>query len=166
MTWARSRSLMPIVLLVLAAACGGDASGTSATAGSPPPPSNEASPSPSPLVVPKDCSPDGSKLEISAVNTSWADSHGHPIAPGELCLAVAPGPFTVTLHNDVRGAGIGAPNHNFAVFADSSASDALFTGDLAYPGTSPTYHVPRLPVGGRAVRYDAASQLTHGLPWA
>jgi Cupredoxin-like domain len=97
------------------------------------------------------------------VNTSWADAHGHPLSPEEVCLAVAGGPFTVTLHNDVGEGAIGTPNHNFAVFADSSASDALFTGDIAYPGTSKTYHVPKLPAGTYLFHCDVHPQTMVGV---
>jgi hypothetical protein len=165
MAWARGRSVLPIALLVLGAACGGEA--TSTTSGSHPSSPSGAptspSPSPSPLVVPEGCSPDGSALEISTVNASWADSHGHPFAPGEACLAAPAGPFTVTLHNDVEGVGIGSPNHNFAVFTDSSASDALFTGELTYPGKSMTYHVPKLPAGTYLFHCDIHPQSMYGV---
>jgi plastocyanin len=164
-TWARTRAVLPIVLLVLGAACGSDATNTTAASGSPPTSSGPASPSPSPspLVVPKGCSPDGSALEIATVNNYWADSDGHSIAPGEACLAVRGGPFAVTVHNDVRGEGIGAPNHNFAVFTDSSASEALFTGDIVYTGASKTYHVPKLPAGTYLFHCDIHPQTMYGV---
>lgn len=159
--------VLPAMLLVLGAACGGGAPIPAAASGPAPASSSaapsSASPSPSPLVVPKGCSPDGSALQISAVNTSWADANGRPIPPGEACLAVPVGPFTVTLHNDVHGEGFGAPNHNFAVFTDSSASDALFTGDLAYPGTSKTYDVPKLPAGTYLFHCDIHPQTMVGV---
>jgi plastocyanin len=97
------------------------------------------------------------------VNTSWADAHGHPYATGQACLAAPGGPFTVTLHNDVKGQGFGAPNHNFSVFTDSTASEALFTGDLTYPGDSTTYHVPKLPAGTYLFHCDIHPQTMVGV---
>ncbi len=113
-----NRTVLPIVLIVLGTACAGDATSTTTGSGasSAAPISSgpsSPSPSPSPLVVPKGCKPDGPAVEISTVNTSWADADGHPFAPGEACLAVPAGHFTVTVHNDL-GVGIGSPNHNFA----------------------------------------------------
>ena len=96
------------------------------------------------------------------MNTSWADAKGHPFAPGEACLAVPAGHFTVTVHNDVLGVGIGSPNHNFAVFTDSSATQPVFTGDLTYPRTSTTYHVPRLPAGTYLFHCDVHPQTMYG----
>jgi plastocyanin len=102
-------------------------------------------------------------LEISTVNNTWADAHAHAYAPGEACLAAPHGPFTVTLHNDLKGQGIGAPNHNFAVFTDSTASEALFTGDLTYPGDSTTYHLPKLPAGTYLFHCDIHPQTMSGV---
>ncbi len=78
------------------------------------------------------------------MNSAWANVEGHPLPDGEACLAVPRGPFTVSLHNNAEGSG---NNHNFVVYADSSASEVLFAGDLTYPGTSTAYHVPKLPAG-------------------
>ena len=97
------------------------------------------------------------------MNVSWTDSKGHAFAPGEACLAAPSGAFTVTLHNDVKGVGIGSPNHNFAVFTDSSASEALFTGDITYPGKSMTYHVPKLPTGTYLFHCDIHPQTMSGV---
>lgn len=162
-TWAWSRSLVPIVMIALGAACGGGGSSVTTGSGSPSTSAATPSPSPSPLVVPKGCSPDGSALEISAINTSWADPHGHPLDPGAACLAVPGGPFTLTLHNDVHAEGFGAPNHNFSVYTDSSATEAIFTGDIAYPGTSETYHVPKLPAGAYLFHCDIHPQTMTGV---
>ena len=168
-SWSASRSALTVVLFVLGAACTGDASSTTAASGSSSaapissgPASPSPSPSPSPLVVPKGCSPDGSAVEIWAVNTAWANADGHPLPAGEACLAVPPGPFTVSLHNDGEG-GFGGANHNFAVFADSSASEALFTGDLTYPGMSTTYHVPKLPAGTYLFHCDIHPKTMYGV---
>lgn len=148
MVGVQSRIIPAIVICVVGAACGGGSTSTTDSSG-PAPTSTAAasSPSPSPLVVPKDCRPDGPALEISTLNTTWVGAGGHPLAPGEACLAAPGGPFTVTLHNDVNAQGIGAPNHNFAVYTDSTTSEALFTGDLVYPGESKTYELPEMAAG-------------------
>jgi hypothetical protein len=165
----RGRSILPIALLVLGGACSGEGTSTTGASGSPPgspsvaPTSSAPSPSPSPLVAPKGCSPDGSALEIWTVNVSWTDSKGHPFAPGEACLAAPGGPFTVTLHNDVKGVGLGSPNHNISLFTDASASDALFTGDFTLPGKSMTYHVPKLPAGTYLFHCDIHPQSMYGV---
>ena len=158
MSWSTSRAVLPIVVIVLGTACAGDATSTVAASTSFGPPS-----SPSPLVVPKGCKPDGPAVEISTVNTSWADADGHPFAPGEACLAVPAGHFTVTVHNDVLGLGIGSPNHNFAVFTDPTATESVFTGDLVYPGQSMTYHVLKLPAGTYLFHCDVHPQTMFGV---
>ena len=168
MSWSPSRAVLPIVLIVLGTACAGDATSTIAASGSTgaaPISSVPASPSPSPspLVVPKGCRPDGPAVEISTINTSWADADGHPFATGEACLAVPAGHFTVTVHNDLNGQGLGAPNHNFAVFTGSSATEAVFTGDLVYPGQSMTYHVLKLPAGAYLFHCDIHPQTMYGV---
>jgi hypothetical protein len=156
-----------IAMVVLGAACGSGASSVGGGSGSPsasgPATSTPGSPSPSPLVVPKGCSPDGSAPEISAINTTWVDPDGHPLDPGEACLAVPRGPFTLTLHNDPHAEGIGTPNHNFSVYTDSSATEALFTGDIAYPGTNEAYHVPGLPAGTYLFHCDIHPQTMVGV---
>jgi hypothetical protein len=102
-------------------------------------------------------------LEISTVNVAWADAHGHRYAPGQACLAAPRGPFTVTLHNDVKGKGFLSPNHNFAVFTDSSAAEALFTGELTYSGDSSTNHVPKLPAGTYLFHCDFHPKTMYGV---
>jgi hypothetical protein len=166
MAGVRSRLLLPTVLGILAAACGGDNMNT-AVAPRPAPtssgPVSSTSSTPSPLVVPNDCRPDGSALEISTLNTTWVGAGGHPLAPGEACLAASRGPFTVTVHNDVHGEGIGAPNHNFAVYTDSTASEELFRGDLVYTRQSMIYHVPEIPAGVYFFRCDVHPEVMNGV---
>jgi plastocyanin len=165
--WSTRRAALSIVLIVLGTACAGDATSTTADSGSSAAPISSGpsspSPSPSPLVVPKGCKPDGPAVEISTVNASWADADGHPFAPGEACLAVPAGHFTVTVHNDVLGVGIGSPNHNFAVFTDSLATESVFTGDLVYSGQSKTYDVPKLSPGTYLFHCDIHPQTMYGV---
>ena len=161
------RAALSIILIVLGTACASDAAGTTAASGASsaaPISSGPASPSPSPspLIVPKWCTPDGPAVEISTVNTSWADADGDPFATGKACLAVPAGHFTVTVHNDL-GVGIGSPNHNFSVYTDSTATESVFTGDLVYPGQSMTYHVLKLPAGTYLFHCDIHPQTMVGV---
>ena len=158
----RRRCVLAISLLLVGVACRGAATSTTAASGSSSARPTVSSPSPSPLVEPKGCTPDGSAVEISTVNTSWADADGHPFAPGEACLALPAGRSALTVHNDVLGLGIGSPNHNFAVFTDSLATESVFTGDLVFPGQSMTYHV-KLPAGTYLFHCDVHPQTMFGV---
>jgi hypothetical protein len=144
---SRRSTALSIVLCVLGAACGGGGSGTVGASTTGRARVSYASSTTSPLEVPKDCRPDGSAVELSTIDVTWITADGQPIEPGKACLAVPGGPFTVTLHNDVHGQGIGAVNHNFAVYTDSTTTDTLFRGDIVYAGKSMTYSVPKLPAG-------------------
>jgi Copper binding proteins, plastocyanin/azurin family. len=66
------------------------------------------------------------------------------------CLAVAAGkPFKIVLDNQDAGV-----PHNVAIYTDSSASTALFTGDLVTGPKSFTYKVAALDPGTYVFRCD------------
>ncbi len=144
------------LLAFLGAGCG-----SSAGSSGPPPESSRSSSiaatastsssTPSPLVAPTGCEPNGSAIEISTVNEKWVGAGTH----GNYCLgAPADEPFTVTVHNDPHHQGFFSPNHNFSIYIDASISDQLFYGDLVYPGDSTTYDVTALSAGLYVFRCD------------
>jgi hypothetical protein len=162
------------LVCLMGAACGGKGTSSNVASGSSPSTSPSvvssptesatASAAPSQVDVPHDCPKPASKLEISAVNTSWIEPNRKPAKPGAICLATpADEPFTVTLHNDVHDEGLFHPNHTFSVYSDSSASDELFYGDLVYPGESFTYHVPSLEAGVYVFKCDIHPQTMTGV---
>jgi hypothetical protein len=112
--------------------------------------------SPSPLVAPKSCPPTETELEIEAQATTWVTSRGRAIVPGKLCLA-APSDeaFTITLHNDPRSESAAfSADHNVSLYADSTATESLFTGDEVSFGESETYRLPPLSAGLYFLRCD------------
>ncbi len=153
---------------LVAAACGGETADRAAPTTAPQPttpattPPTE-SPEPSPLVVPEDCNADGSALEISAQDAFWVLPGRGLVQPGEACLAAPAGPFTLTLHNDVQGKGIGPVPHNFSIYTDTSVSDALFRGDNVLPGDSKTYRVSAIDPGTYFFRCDLHPQFMTGV---
>jgi plastocyanin len=50
--------------------------------------------------------------------------------------------------------------HDIAIYTDSSASDALFTGDIVDPGTSTTYDIPALDEGSYFFHCTIHTQMT------
>ena len=86
------------------------------------------------------CKPNGTALTASAMNMAFDAS----------CLAApANKPFTIAFNNMDPGV-----PHNISIYADSSATKALFTGDLVTgPGTI-TYKVGALPAGTYVFRCD------------
>ena len=86
------------------------------------------------------CTPTGTRLSIAAVDVKF----------DKTCLAVRSGaPFEIAFDN--RDAGV---PHNVSIYADRSASRALFTGDLVTGVASVTYQVKALPAGSYLFRCD------------
>jgi plastocyanin len=87
------------------------------------------------------CAPSGTALEISAEGNEFDKD----------CLAAPAGtPFSIELDN--RDSGV---PHNVSIYADSSASEPLFTGDL-FPGPETrTYEVEAVDAGTYFFRCDA-----------
>ena len=154
------RFSLPLVLCVLlGVACssgGGDvaASGShSPSPSTPPPTAVSVSPSvapPSPI-VPSNCKPHGTKLQLTIQSLTF-DSK---------CLAVTSGvPFTVAVDNTSKDF---AANHNFSIYSAPDGQGELFRGDLITSGSSKTYHVDALGPGVFYFRCDIHPQLMKGL---
>ncbi|HYV01708.1 MAG TPA: multicopper oxidase domain-containing protein [Actinomycetota bacterium] len=87
-----------------------------------------------------DCSPKGTSLSVTAQTTAFDAS----------CLAApANTPFTIQLMN--MDAGV---PHNVSIFTDSSATQALFIGEVVNGPTTVTYEVPALKPGTYFFRCD------------
>jgi nitrite reductase (NO-forming) len=109
------------------------------TPGSSPAPTASPSASPAPATA-ASCSPNGTKLSAMAENTAFT----------EPCLAApANKAFTIEFMNMDPGM-----LHNISIYADSSASQALFVGEMVTGPGSVTYRVKALPPGTYFFRCD------------
>ncbi len=87
-----------------------------------------------------DCAPKGAALSVMAQNTAFDTS----------CLAApANRPFTIQFMNMDPGV-----PHNVSIYTDSSATQALFTGEVVTGPTTTTYHVGALEPGTYYFRCD------------
>jgi plastocyanin len=86
------------------------------------------------------CAPRGKALSVTARNMVFSAS----------CLA-APARTAFTIRFMNRDPGV---QHNLAIYADSSASTALFTGKTITGPATVTYHVPAVAPGTYYVRCD------------
>jgi nitrite reductase (NO-forming) len=94
------------------------------------------------------CQPHGTNLSISAQNVAFSTD----------CLAAPAGKaFTITFDN--KDAGV---PHNISIYTDSSASTALFTGDLVSGPAKTTYKVPALDPGTYYFRCDVHPTTMNG----
>ncbi|MGH3181198.1 MAG: cytochrome c oxidase subunit II [Streptosporangiaceae bacterium] len=94
------------------------------------------------------CTPSGTALSLTAHNIHYSTS----------CLAAPAGkPFTITFHNQDSGV-----PHNVAIYTSSSATKALFRGQIVTGVTTVTYHVPALPAGTYYFRCDVHPTAMHG----
>ena len=94
------------------------------------------------------CSPHGTVVSVMAEKTAFSAS----------CLAApANKPFTIEFMN--MDAGV---PHNIAIFTDSSASNALFTGKLVSGPATVTYHVTALEPGTYYYRCDVHPTQMYG----
>jgi plastocyanin len=86
------------------------------------------------------CDPNGTKLAIAAQNVAFSTD----------CLAAPAGKaFTIAFDNKDPGV-----PHNISIYADESASTALFAGDLVSGPATTTYRVPALDPGTYFFRCD------------
>jgi plastocyanin len=86
------------------------------------------------------CTPDGTKLSIASSNAVFSTD----------CLA-APAGKAFTIAFDNQDAGV---PHNVSIYADESAGQALFTGDLVSGPKKIVYEVPALEPGTYFFRCD------------
>jgi hypothetical protein len=94
-------------------------------------------------------------LELAVVNAAWLDGRGRPLRAGQACLAVpADEPYSIRLRNDPEGEATLPSNHNVSIYADATAGEELFYGDLVFPGQSVTYRVSPLATGVYLFRCD------------
>lgn len=107
---------------------GSETSGGSATGGATTGPSTAS------------CEPSGTHLRLVAMNAMFETD----------CLAAPAGkPFTITFDN--RDPGV---PHNLSIYTDSSATAALFTGEIVSGPAKTTYKVPALDPGTYFFRCD------------
>jgi plastocyanin len=91
------------------------------------------------------CSPSGPNLSVAAKNITFDTT----------CLAApANRPFTIAFHNEDGGT-----THNFSIYTNSSATDALFQGKLLMGVATETYDVKPLPPGRYYFRCDVHPQM-------
>ena len=92
------------------------------------------------------CTPDGTKLSISAFDSKFNKD----------CLAApASTAFTIDYNNLDRGI-----PHNVAIYQDAEATKPLFKGELVDGPGQKTYSVPALPAGKFFFRCDPHPDMT------
>ena len=113
---------------------------TAVNAPSGPSTSPSAAPSVTPTATTSACTPDGTKLTITAMNSMFDTE----------CLAAPAGKaFTVTFDNQDP-----AILHNLSIYTDDSATEALFTGAMVTGPDTVTYKVDALDPGTYFFRCD------------
>ena len=105
--------------------------------------SSETTPAPAPASgtgTSATCTPHGSLVKVMAQNSTFSSS----------CLAApANKPFKIVFMNMDTGV-----PHNIAIYTDSTASTALFKGQIVVGSATATYHVPPLKPGTYYFRCD------------
>jgi nitrite reductase (NO-forming) len=103
-------------------------------------PANSPTPTAAPTGSTASCAPHGNVVDVTAQNMAFSAS----------CLAApANKPFTIEFMNMDPGI-----PHNVAIYTDSNASQALFTGSLVAGPATVTYKVPALKPGTYYFRCD------------
>ena len=149
-----ARNLSTTLLSVLAAVALLAGCGSGTHSGNPNPPTGAAPVANSVAAGPSGggqggpCSPTGTTVTVSAKNLAFDAK----------CLAApANKPFTISFDNKDSGV-----PHNVAIFTDSSASKALFTGSVVTGPKTVTYQVPALKAGTYYFRCDVHPTTMHG----
>ncbi len=97
--------------------------------------------------------PHGASLQLKALAGQSFDAK---------CLAApADAPFTIAFEN-VRQAMFGPP-HNFSIYTDATATEALFRGKILQNGGKTVYQVDAIPAGVYLFQCDLHPAIMNGV---
>ena len=115
------------------------------------------------MQAPARCAAVSDHVELGTRPTVWVfDGKVQPA--GSPCIAVPASGFEVTIDNafsDTGGASL--PSHNFAVYADPSATDQLYASATVTAGTHRTFRVTGVPSGVYVFQCDLHPDSMHGV---